>query len=417
MTLKKVLISCYACSPYRGSEPGMGWSFVSGLSQYFEVHVIVETEKFKADIERYLSENKMSSKNLQFYFIRKKRNRRLRKIWPPSYYWFYKQWQKDAFKLAQELHAKTPFDLCHQLNMVGYREPGYLWQLDIPFVWGPIGGLQNTSWQLFGFLDVYGKLFYGGRNLYNSMQARFLKRPKLAASRHKAAIIAATPDIKSAIKKLWDVEASVLTEVGTLEQIYAPIQKRSESQCLDIVWSGQHTPGKALNILLESLAQLPKDVHWKLHILGIGKETDKWKRLAHQLNIDRQCVWYGWLEKSEAIRIMKQGHVFVITSIKDLTSTVILEAISLALPVITLDHCGFSHVINATCGIKIPITNGTTITQNIASAIQELYDNESFRQQLSEGAQQRSYDFQWNDKVDKLNQCYNQLLDENITYS
>jgi hypothetical protein len=26
------------------------------------------------------------------------------------------------------------------LNMIGYREPGYLWKLNVPFVWGPMGG-------------------------------------------------------------------------------------------------------------------------------------------------------------------------------------------------------------------------------------------------------------------------------------
>lgn len=417
MAQKKILISCYACSPYRGSEPGMGWSFVSGLSQHFEVHVIVEEEKFKADIQKYLEEATTAYDNLHFYFIKKKRNRKLRKIWPPSYYWFYKQWQKEAFHLAQELHKKEQFDLCHQLNMVGYREPGYLWKLDVPFVWGPIGGLQNTSWKLFPFLDAYGKLFYGGRNIYNSLQAKFLSRPKLAATRHNASIIAATPDIKSAIKTLWNTEASILTEVGTLESVNETINFRDTSQPIDIVWSGQHTPGKALNILLQSLAQLPQETNWKLHVLGVGKETEKWKQLANQLGVSNRCVWYGWLQKDEAINVMKQGHLFVMTSLKDLTSTVIIEAISLGMPVITLDHCGFSHVINEQCGVKIPITNASQITQNIASAIQRLHDDETLRQQLSKGAQQRSNDFQWNDKVDKLNQCYTQLLDENTAYS
>ena len=51
----KILISCYACSPKRGSEPGMGWSFVNGLSKQHEVHVIVEKEKWKKDILEQLS--------------------------------------------------------------------------------------------------------------------------------------------------------------------------------------------------------------------------------------------------------------------------------------------------------------------------------------------------------------------------
>lgn len=49
----RVLVSCYACSPYKGSEPGMGWNFIKCLSSKLELHVIVES-KFEEDINRYL---------------------------------------------------------------------------------------------------------------------------------------------------------------------------------------------------------------------------------------------------------------------------------------------------------------------------------------------------------------------------
>ena len=34
----RILVNCYACSPYKGSEPGMGWNFVKGLSKYHELN-------------------------------------------------------------------------------------------------------------------------------------------------------------------------------------------------------------------------------------------------------------------------------------------------------------------------------------------------------------------------------------------
>jgi hypothetical protein len=53
-TRLKVLISAYACSPYKGSEPGVGWGFVAALAEHHDLWVIVEEEKFRTDIERYL---------------------------------------------------------------------------------------------------------------------------------------------------------------------------------------------------------------------------------------------------------------------------------------------------------------------------------------------------------------------------
>ena len=143
----KILINCYACSPYKGSEPGMGWNFVKCLCRLHELHIITES-KFKPDLNRYFKEHPEETPFYHFYFIEKKRHKKLRKVWPPSYYWFYKSWQKKALRLAQILDKQENFDVIHQLNMVGYREPGYLYEIGKPLVWGPMGGFNITPWLL-----------------------------------------------------------------------------------------------------------------------------------------------------------------------------------------------------------------------------------------------------------------------------
>jgi glycosyltransferase involved in cell wall biosynthesis len=100
-----------------------------------------------------------------------------------------------------------------------------------------------------------------------------------------------------------------------------------------------------------------------------------------------------------------------------LTSTVTLEAIALGLPVICLNHCGFSHVINESCGIKIPVTTPENISIGFKTAIEKLYENEVLRQQLSQGAFLRAKSFLWEGKINKLNQVYTHLLNESSTNS
>lgn len=409
MTRKlKILVSVYACSPKRGSEPGMGWSFVNGLSKFHEVHVISEQKKWEKDIVEQLSKEK--NDNLKFYFIRKKRNKLLRIIWPPSYYWYYKDWQKKALQLAEELNEKENFDLIHQLNMVGYREPGYLWKIDKPFVWGPIGGTEDVPLKLFPLFNMYGKLFFAFRNIINSYQKKFYKRPKLAATKKQSQVIAATPDVKRAAKRLWSVDAEIIAEVGKVSLYDVKPHKRLENEPLKIVWSGLHISRKALHILLRSLALLDEKINYELHILGVGAETKGWKKLAKKLKVDDNCTWYGWLEKEKALQVMKSSHVLAITSLRDLTSTITLEGVSLGLPIICLDHCGFSFVVNETCGIKIPITNVDEIFYNYKEAITQLYSNEEKRFELSKGALLRAQDFTWDSKVERLNNIYSKLL-------
>ena len=215
---KKVLVCVYACSPLRGSEPGMGWNYLRHIaSSVREVWAIVEQEKWENDIKTYLTTHPSEMKNVHFIFIRKPRCRWLRKIWPPSYYWFYRIWHWRAYKAARDLNKKVHFDCVHQLNMVGFREPGYMWKLPIPFVWGPIGGLGQTDWRLLGLLPFMGKVEFFFRNIINWCHSHFLIRPKLAARKaaETGALITATSENRREAKRLWGVDSTVLCEVGT----------------------------------------------------------------------------------------------------------------------------------------------------------------------------------------------------------
>lgn len=401
----KILINCYACSPYKGSEPGMGWNFVSSMARLHELHIITES-KFKDDIDRYFSENPDEKDLYKFYFIKRERHKKLRKIWPPSYYWYYKKWQKKAYKLVLQLNEKEKFDIIHQLNMVGYREPGYLWKIqDVPFVWGPIGGFNITPWNMLSSMGFYGMVFYGGRNTLNLWQMHTMQRVK-EAMRRANAIISATQDCHDTIKRLYGRESIIIPEVGLVELTENNIVTRNNNEPLRICWSGQHTPGKSLNLLIEAVAKIA-NMNVELHIIGKGRETLKWQNKAKQLGV-KNIIWHGWVERSTAIDIMNSSHVFVITSMCDLTSTVILEALSLGLPVIAMDHCGFSNVINEYCGIKIPVTSKSQIIDKLAQAICKLEKDEELRLRLSYEALNRAKDFSWKEKAKTLDNIYNQ---------
>lgn len=407
----KILVSAYACSPGRGSEPGMGWNFVFGLSKYHQVHVITEEVKFKQPIINYLEKNPELSENLKFFFIRKKRNRFLRKIWPPSYYWYYRQWQKQAWQLSKELDLKENFDLIHQLNMVGYREPGYLWRIGKPFVWGPIGGLENSPWRFLPSLGLRGMMFFSLRNIINALQRRLLIRPKMATKRKDSILIAATENNALLIKKHWHKDPIVINEVGHESDIdFPPAERNDTNEPLKIIWSGLHIPRKNLTLLLRSLTKV--SFKWECHILGAGEMTSKWQRYSAQCGTDHACKWHGWLDRDKAIEIIKKGHVFCITSISDLTSTVTLEALSFGLPIVCLDHCGFSNVVTDQCGIKIPITTPSQASKDFAIALDRLNSDERYRQKLSAGALRRAKEFSWDKKIGKLNEIYTSLVEK-----
>ena len=400
----KVLVNCYACSPYKGSEPGMGWNFVKCLSRMHELHIITET-KFRADIERYFEENPEERSFFRFYYLDKTRHKKLRKIWPPSYYWFYKVWQKKAYALALELDKNVNFDVIHQLNMVGYREPGYLWRMEKPFVWGPIGGFGITPWCMLPSMGLKGCIYYFFRNVLNIIQMYSLRRVKKAVKKADE-LIAATQSQSEYISRLYKRNCIIIPEVGLETSLFITNNDRKVGEPLRICWSGQHTPGKALNLLLDALG-MNSSTDVELHIIGQGEKTEYWKRMARKIN--KKVVWYGQTEKLEAHKIMQSCHLMCITSLKDLTSTVLLEALSFGLPIIALDHCGFSNVITEECGRKIDIFNKKQVVRDLSKAIDEIARNEDLRRRLSEGARKRALEFNWEDKAKTISQIYESI--------
>lgn len=212
---RRVCVGVFSCSPLRGSEPGMGWNFLREIAATGREIWAITNDEFPDEIRAYAAE----LPNVHFMFVPEPAKRLrgvLRKAWPPSYYWFYRWWQRRAFRIAQELHAQYAFDVVHQLNMAGFREPGFLWKLSVPFVWGPIGGLDLTDGRLLGLLDAHGKAEFFCRNVINWVQRRFLVRPRRAAHRaaESNALICATGENARLARRLWGVGSTVICEVG-----------------------------------------------------------------------------------------------------------------------------------------------------------------------------------------------------------
>ena len=408
----RILVSAYACSPYQGSEPGVGWGFVHELARHHQLEVIVEDVKFRTEIERWQKENPSDpAAQIRFHYIEKKRNKWLRKIWPPSYYYYYRNWQKKALKLAKKQHSKQSFDLVHQLTMVGFREPGYLWRLPIPFVWGPFGGAGHFPLKFLPYVGLHATIYYLCYNLINSLHVLTKFRVHLAAHRAGIGLIAATNENRQIAQKYWLCDATVMSEVGMSGELCTPPKSRKLTEPLRLVWSGQHIPRKALNLGLDGLSYLPPDCHWELHVLGKGKQTEQWQEKAKRLGIADKCHFHGSIPHKKALKITSQAHVALITSLRDLTSTVTVEALGMGLPVVAPSHCGFSDIIDEKCGFLVPVNKPRAMVLGITNAVLRLHNDESLRFRMAQCAYERAEMFTWYNKCNKLNILYRTCLD------
>jgi len=411
----KILAVAYACNPTMGSESGVGWGWVNAIATGHDVTVIT-ADYNAADIDRHFAEHKaLGCDNPRFLYVRNRPwHYRPWGMWlkiedslaKPLMNLAYHDWQRVAFEQARRELARNPYDLVHLITYVGWRFPGDFYRLGIPFVWGPIGGMKNTPWRLLPILGFKGAFYYGARNLINSLQLKTLRGPRRALKAANEGVVAATSEIQAELWNRFRVNSRVICEVGQPSFAVDFPRQRDERETFRICWSGLHLPGKALHLLLQAAARLPRDLNFSLEILGDGPCNRTWRSMASRLKLEDRCHWHGWLPRDQSLAVMRESHVFTITSLKDLTSTVAVEAISLGLPVISLDHCGFADLVTEECGIKIYPGSAEQIASDLSVALSTLCRNEGLRRYLAQGAIRCSRAYSWQTKMRILDEVY-----------
>lgn len=404
----RVLQLSYACSPMRGSEAGVGWRRAVHSAKHFDTWVICEEHEFAGEIREYLaSHGEIPGLNFVFVPINQK-EWSWGNIHDSIWYIVLRRWHKQAYLTAQQLHERLHFDLVHQVTFCGYREPGYLWKLDAPFVWGPIGGTQNYPWRFLPAAGILGALKEGCRSILNNLQLRFGWRVRRAA-RKAAVVLAANTTNQRRFGRAHGITMPIMPDVG-ITNIGDVCPKEFGQRPLHLLWSGTLSHHKALQLLIKALALLPADVAYELRVLGKGRLNEGWQRLATRLGVAKHIAWMGWLPHRQVAEQYAWADAFVFSSLRDTTGTVVVEALGAGLPVICLDHQGVHDVVTDDCGIKIPVTTPREVTIRLSEAIVRLARDEAERNRLSQGAIHRATEYLWSRQEDQMAELYHQIL-------
>lgn len=407
-----VLINAYACSPNMGSEPGMAWNWCINLAQYCELHIITEGE-FQDNIEKVLP-TLPQGKNMHFYY--NPVSEKVRKMcWNQGdwrFYKYYKKWQWKTYLMAKEICQQKHIDVLHQLNMIGFRESGYLWKIEgIPFVWGPIGGLKQFPTAYLEKSGLKMKIFNHIKNLINIAQIKFDTRVNKAFNRADL-LISSIPESYWAIKKYKGLESLIIPETGCFDT-QNDIIRNFNDDILRILWVGKFDFRKQLPLALHAIKKANNNkIHLDIYGSGNKNQVNKLQELAIRLHINHLVTWHGNQPNRIVIDAMKKAHVFLFTSINEDTSTVVLEAISNLLPVVCFDTCGMGYVIDENVGKKIHLSTPQKSASDFANILNELDRNRDILKHMSESCLQKRYDLSWKNKALKVTKLYEQIIQQ-----
>jgi glycosyltransferase involved in cell wall biosynthesis len=153
---------------------------------------------------------------------------------------------------------------------------------------------------------------------------------------------------------------------------------------------GRHTYQKGYDLLLKAWARVgAKHTEWRLRIVGSGELTEELTQLAGLLGIAEQVEWVPHTREVEAH--YQEASVFALSSRFEGFGIVLIEALSLELPVVSFRcHHGPEEIIEDKVSGRL-VENGRV--DLFAQALDDLMSKPDERQRMASAARLRSAKF------------------------
>lgn len=402
-----ILVNAYACSPEMGSEPGMAWNWCVHLAKHCELHIITEGE-FRDKIEAAVP-TLPQGKNMHFYY--NPVSEKVRKMcWNQGdwrFYFHYAKWQKRTLEIAKRIMKENHIDLIHQLNMIGFREPGRLWKIkEAPLVWGPVDAKERMPLPYLKGAQLSQRLFFRIKNKITGLQLRFSHRVRNMVE-NASIVISAQSESRLTFKKYFGVDSPLLNETGCTN--YEGLSKnKSNKKSFDLLWVGKMDFRKQLGLALQVISEVNNKAI-RLHIVGNG-DNSHYKQLATELEIDSQCIWHGAISHEEVQELMRNSDILFFTSVAEGTPHVVMEALANNLPVVCFNTCGQGDSVNDSVGRKVSLNTPAQSIKEFAEIIKSLSNKRELVQQLSNNCRQRQAELSWDSKALQMVGLYEKAI-------
>ncbi len=403
----KVLLSAYACEPNLGSEPGIGWGWTCELARLgYDVWVLTCASHHQKGIEAELSKTPpMPNVHFVFYDI------------PKVWRWWHTGgrgirthnflWQWGAYRVAKRLHREMPFDLVHHITWGGLRQPSFMGNLGIPFVFGPVGGGEKAPWRLRIGYPLRGWALDAVRDLMN-LAVRF--DPFMRHTFRRATYIyVKTPETGRLIPAEFQSKVSCALEIGIDLPQPGRMGNERNADKFRILYVGRLLYWKGMHLGLQAFAKLTRShPDARLTIVGDGPDGQWSKRLADRLQVSEKMEWVPWLDHDKLLEAYPQYDLLMFPSLHDSSGNVVLEAMAHGLPVVCLDLGGPGVMVDETCG-RVVRTWGRSrdaVVDGLAHALTELADDPAARTRLAQGALARARKYAWDVRVKRFYSAY-----------
>ncbi|MCD7796370.1 MAG: glycosyltransferase family 4 protein [Clostridiales bacterium] len=408
-----ILLSSYSVNPYHGSEDGIGWHWTLELSKKFNKpndKIYLLTKKYnKKATEKGIKEYGLNNVELVIVDVPNTLNW-FREKHSAFHHMYYILWQEVAYRWAK--NSKIKFDIIHHVTMGDFRIPGKMYKFkDAVTIFGPVGGGQSAPKSLKKYENH--KSVEKFREIINNSRAYSLSYKRKISQFNK--VYAINKETAQIISKAMGNRSNQLPELATSDEfLNLKIDNENyKSKNLNIVYLGRLIHKKGLLLLIDVMKQLSGDFPYCLTIYGGGYLEDELKNLIEQNHLGDRVRLGGSVKHTEVSKIYGEADIFIMPSLRETSSNVMVEALAHKVPVIALDMSFASILKEKQCGLFINTEqSANAIINDFCRAITQLGTDSELRKQLG----QNGYNYVNNELTweNKFNEIYGEIKTVNF---
>lgn len=156
-------------------------------------------------------------------------------------------------------------------------------------------------------------------------------------------------------------------------------------------------PRKGVSDLLDAVAMLGNEqIH--VNVVGEGPSLDDLRKRASDKGIADRVKFHGFLPRPSITKLNASADIFVLPTRSDAFANVVLEAMSVAMPVIATRVGGIPEAVeDGVTGLLVPPAN----VSDLSAAIERLVSDVDLRRSMGMAGQKRvRTDFDWDHNAD-----------------
>ena len=313
-------------------------------------------------------------------------------------------------RLTRETVREYGITVVHQPSPVSPKFPSHIYDVNAPTVIGPMNGGMKFPTAFRKTASFTERLFvHLGRSL--SGLANLLVPGKRRASL-----------LLVANQRTWDAlppgaapRVIELVENGVDHELWGHKGNVSDEIPVDdgvpvFCFLGFLKDWKAVDIIIDAAAIVLKTRRIRLDIVGEGEERPRLEALTARLGVQDSVRFRGFVPQKQCPDIIRRARALLLPSVFECGGAVVLEAMSLGVPVVATRWGGPADYLNDECGVLIEPLSRDLLVKGFVDAMTRLADDAQMARELGAAGQRRVLElFTWRAKIERMLQLYDSV--------